>query len=114
MKQLLAVVMFFPLFAFVIAAVSELRSDSSLGRRVGKVVPIILGLAAFAVFIDPQGLLQVTPTSSLTLSRVMTMVCAIVACSGAFIPYSRRITSALVALGGLVLAFGWMFNRVVV
>ncbi len=114
MKQLLAVVMFFPLFAFLIAGLIELRSDMSLAQRLGKVVPIILGLTAFVLFFNPQGFLHVTPSSSVTLSRVMTMVCAVVASSGAFLAYSRRVSSALVAVGGLVLAYGWMFNRVMV
>src|SRR5258706_6623402 len=114
MKQLLAVVMFFPLFAFLIAGLIELRSDMSLAQRLGKVVPIILGLTAFVLFFNPQGFLHVTPSSSVTLSRAMTMVCAVVASSGAFLAYSRRVSSALVAFGGLVLAYGWMFNRVMV
>lgn len=106
--------MVLPLFAFLIAGLMEWRSDRSLAQRIGKVVPIILGLAAFVLFFNPQGFLHVTPSSSVTLSRVMTMVCVLIACSGAFVVYSRRISSMLVALGGLVLAFGWMFNRVVV
>jgi hypothetical protein len=114
MKQLFAVVMFFPLFAFLIAGLMELRSDSSLAQRVGKLVPVILGLAAFVLSFNPQGFLHATPSSSVTLSRVMTMVCAAIACSGAFMVYSRRISSIFIALGGLVLAFGWMFNRIVV
>jgi len=106
--------MVFPLFAFVIAGIIEARSDKSLSQRLGKLVPIILGLAAFVLSLDPQGFFHVTSSSSLTLSRVMTMLCAVIACSGSFIVYSRRLSSALVALGGLVLAFGWMFNQVVV
>lgn len=112
MKQLFAIVMFFPLLAFLIAGLMELRSDRSLGQRFVKLVPVILGLAAFVLSFNPQGFLHVTPSSSVTLSRVMTIVCAVIACSGAFMVYSRRTTSVLVALGGLVLAFGWMFNRV--
>lgn len=55
MKLLLAVVMFFPLFAFLIAGVIELRSDRSLAQKLGKLVPVILGLAAFVLFFNPQG-----------------------------------------------------------
>jgi hypothetical protein len=113
MKQMFAVMMFFPLLAFLLAGLVELRSESSLARRLGKLIPIVLGVAAFVLSFNPQGLVHVTPSSSTTLSRVMTIVCAVIACSGAFVAYSRRLSSVLMALGGLVLAFGWMFNRVV-
>ena len=114
MKGLLLVVMFFPLVAFVIAGITELRSDRSLGQKLGILLPITLGIAAFVLSFNPQGFLHVTASSSMTLSRVMTMLCAAIACSGSFILYSRRLSSVLVALGGLVLAFDWMFNQVVV
>ena len=114
MKGLLLLVMLFPLVAFVIAGIMELRSNTDLVQKIGKLVPIILGIGAFIFSFDPQGFLHVTASSSMTLSRVMTMVCALIACSGSFIVYSRRASSTLVAVGGLVLAFGWMFNQVVV
>src|SRR4051794_30698726 len=107
MKELLIVVMLFPLVAFLIAAVTELRSDRSLAQKLARLVPVILGLAAFVLSFNPQGFLHVTASSSVILSQVMTMICAVIASSGSFIAYSRRSSSALIALGGLVLAFGW-------
>lgn len=112
MKQLLAVVMFLPLFAFIIAGVMELRSDGGLPHRLGRLIPVILGLTAFVLLFNPLGFLRVTPSSSITLCRAMTMACAVIACSGAFIAYSRRASSALIASGGLMLALVWMFNQV--
>jgi hypothetical protein len=106
--------MFFPLLAFCVAGVNELRSKRSGPEKLRSLIPIILGFAAFGLSLNPQGLLQVTPNSSVTLSRVMTMFSAVVACSGVFITYSRRSSAVWVACGGLVLALGWMFERVVV
>jgi hypothetical protein len=47
MKGLLLAIMLFPLVAFMIAGITELRSDKSLGQKLGKLTPIMLGLAAF-------------------------------------------------------------------
>jgi hypothetical protein len=64
--------------------------------------------------LSPQAIFQVTPNSSLTLSRAMTMVSAVIACSGVFVSFSRRSSAVWIACGGLLLAFSWMFNRIVV
>jgi hypothetical protein len=112
MKQLLLVVFFFPLLAFCIAGVTELRSSRSRGQKLSALIPLILGLAAFGLSLDPANLLSLNVHSSVTLSRVMTMVSALIACSGVFVAYSRRSSAIWVACGGLVLAFFWMFNRV--
>jgi hypothetical protein len=114
MKQLLMVVMFFPLVAFCVAGVLELRSQRSAAQKLTRLIPIVLGVAAFLLSFNPQGIFHVTPEGSITLSRIMTMFSSIIACSGAFIVYSRRSSSVWMACGGLVLAFSWMFNRVVV
>jgi hypothetical protein len=112
MKFLLLVAFFFPLVAFCIAGVGELRSTTNAVAKLRGLVPVILGIAVFGISLAPQFVFEVTPSSSITLSRAMTMISAIIACSGAFIVYSRRSSSVWVACGGLVLAFSWMFNRV--
>ncbi|PYV35253.1 MAG: hypothetical protein DMG22_02955 [Acidobacteria bacterium] len=61
-------------------------------------VPLFFPLAAFC---------------SVWLSRAMTMVSAVIACSGVFLPYSRRATGVWVACGSLMLALLWMFDVVV-
>jgi hypothetical protein len=43
--------------------------------------------------------------SPLADGRMMAMFFAVIACSGAFINYSRRSSSILIALGGLELTF---------
>ena len=112
MKLLLLVVLFFPLVAFCVAGVGELRATTNAAAKLRSLVPLILGIAVFGISLAPQSVFQVTPSSSITLSRVMTMISAIIACSGVFILYSRRSSAVWVACGGLVLAFSWMFNRV--
>ncbi len=114
MKQLLMLVMFFPLLAFCIAGALELRSKRKVAEKLVRLIPIVLGIAAFLLSFNPQGAFHVTPGGSITLSRIMTMFSSVIACSGVFIVYSRRSTSVWMACGGLVLAFFWMFSRVVV
>jgi hypothetical protein len=114
MKQLVLVLAFLPLLAFCVSGVTELRSKRTRAEKLRSLIPIILGIVAFGLALNPQGLLHVTPNSSVTLSRVMTMLSAAIACSGVFITYSRRSSAVWIACGGLVLAFFWMFNRIVV
>ena len=110
-RELVLVVFFFPLLAFCLAGFIELRSKRSGIEKLRNLIPIMLGIAAFGLGVNPS-MFHVTPNMSVTLSRVMTMFSAIIACSGVFISYSRRATAVWVASGGLLLALFWMFNRV--
>jgi|SRR5579883_1921939 len=112
MKQVALVVMFFPLLAFCLAGVIEIRSQRAGIEKFRSLIPVVLGVAAFGLLFGPGWLLDVTPQSSITLSRVMTLASAVIACSGVFVSFSRRTSAVWVACGGLVLAFFWMFNRV--
>ncbi len=114
MKQLVLIFGFFPLFAFVAAGVAELRSEGSGAKKLRSLIPIVLGIAVFGLELNPGGPLLLTPSSSVTLSRVMTMLSALIACSGVFITYARRSSAVWVACGGLLLALFWMFNRILV
>ncbi len=111
MKQLALVVMFFPLLAFGLAGLIELRSRRTGVEKLRSFIPIVLGLAAFGLLFGPGWFIDVTPEASLTISRVMTMVSAVIACSGVFVSYSRKASAVWVACGGLLLAFVWMFDR---
>jgi hypothetical protein len=111
MKQLALVVMFFPLLAFIVAGVIELRSQRRVIEKLGSVIPIVLGVAAFALLFGPAGWFLDIRGGWPPISRAMTMVSAVIACSGIFLPYSRRASAIWVACGGLLLAFIWMFNR---
>lgn len=112
MKHIAIVALFLPLLAFCVAGVIEVRSNRSVSEKLGSLIPIGLGIAVFGLALNPQWLFQVTPSSSVTLSRVMTMISAVIACSGVFVSYSRRASAVWVACGGLLLSFIWMFNRV--
>ena len=107
---------FFPVLAFAVAGFIELRSARKGSEKLRNLIPIILGIAAFGFGVKP-GVLRGdawTPTSSETLSHVMTLFSIVIACSGLFISYSRRASAVWIAAGGLLLALFWWFNRVVV
>lgn len=110
MKIVILACLFFPLVAFFVAGVLELRSNRSRKAKLCSLVPIILGIAAFGVSWAPE----VIASSWTASGRAMAMVFAVIACSGAFINYSQRVSSVLIALGGLELAFVSIFFSQVV
>jgi hypothetical protein len=112
MKQVALVAMFFPLLAFGLAGIIEIRSQKTGIEKFRTLIPVLLGVAAFGLLFGPSWLLDVTPQSFITLSRAMTLASAVIACSGVFVSFSRRASAVWVACGGLVLAFFWMFNRI--
>ena len=111
-KKFALVAMFFPLVAFAIAGVAEARFRGS--ATLLRMSHPVLGIAAFTLSLSPEALFPLTPSSSATLSSIMTLVSAVIACSGSFIQFSRRSTAVWMAVGGLVLVVLWMANRVVV
>lgn len=111
MKHVALVVMFFPLVAFCLAGMTEIRSSRTGTDKVRSLVPVVLGIAAFGLLFGPGWFMSITPETSVTISRVMTMVSAVIASSGAFVTYSRRSSGVWMACGGLLLALVWMFNR---
>jgi hypothetical protein len=106
--------MFFPLLAFGLASVIELRSLRTRVEKVRSLIPVVLGCSAFGLLFVQGRLISMTPGASLTISRVMTMVSAVIACSGVFMSYSRKASAVWVACGGLLLTFVWMFNRILI
>ena len=109
-KQIVLVLAFFPLVAFIIAAVTELRFCTTNLTTIRNLIPSVIGIAAFWFFWNPQAIFSRVVESWPLLSRLMTISSAAIACSGVFFPYSRRSTSRWMACGGLVLALMWMFN----
>jgi hypothetical protein len=77
----------------------ELRSRRSGIEKLGSLVPIILGIAAFGFSFAPGWLIDIVPHSSVTLSRVITTASAVIACSSVFVQYSRRMSAIFVACG---------------
>ncbi len=113
MKILALAVMLLPLFAFCVVGFKELRSDRTWTAKTRSLIPVILGIAALGLSLQPQGLLYATMSSSTTLNHLVTMISAVVACSGVFITYSRKSSAIWMAFGGLLLVFFSMLNRVV-
>jgi hypothetical protein len=109
-KQIAIVLAFFPLVAFIIAAVTELRFCTTNLATIRNLIPSVLGIAAFWFLWNPDAVFPRTVDNWFLLSRVMAIFSAAIACSGVFIPYSRRSTSRWMAGGGLVLALIWVFN----
>jgi len=114
MKQFVLILAFFPLVAFCIAGVTELRSTGSGTEKLRSLIPVVMGIAAFGLSVNPHVFLRLTPDSSVLLSRVMTIISAAISCSGVFITYSRRSSAVWMACGGLLMALFWMFNRIMV
>lgn len=111
-KQIALVLAFFPLVAFIIAAVTELRFTATNLATIRNLLPPVLGIAAFWILWNPD---EVFPFPRVVeiwflLSRVMAILSSAIACSGVFIPYSQRSTSRWMACGGLVLALMWLFG----
>lgn len=103
-----AILIVFPLFAFCFAAITELRSSESPWKKSLALAPIVFGLVVYGFAWGPFRLLHI-PFASPVGGRMMAMFSALVACSGAFVGYSRRRSSVLIALGGLELMFVYIF-----
>ena len=102
-----------PLLAFGVVAVHELRSQSTLPAKLRNLIPIIAGAAVAIFLIATPTLMDVVGTDEFnTLSNVMTVVSAIIACSGLVVRYSRWSSALWVASGGFILACFWMLNRI--
>lgn len=100
MKQLALLAMFLSLVAFGIAEVIELRSWREGLGNLRTLVPVTLGIAAFGLLFVPGGFIDITPAASVTISRLMAMLSAVVACSG----FSFLIRGARAPFGWLAVA----------
>lgn len=109
MKSLWLIVLLFPLFAFCAAGIIEIRSDRSIGSKLASLIPPLLGIGAFAAACGLGSILHFTTNSFMANGRTMATASAIIASSGAFFTYSRRISGILIALGGLELMFLYIF-----
>src|SRR5260370_5074951 len=94
-----------PLIAFIMAGALELRSNRSLAEKLFSLAPVALGILVFGLFWAPEFLPHIAKFGI----RWLTFFSAAVASSGAVVPFSRRSSAVLVALGGLMLAFIGIF-----
>ena len=95
-----------------VVGIAELRSDIEFEKKVRNLIPVILALALVVIFFLLERVIDVTSPSMPWLARWMTALSAFVGLSGALIRYSRKSSSILMALAGLMLAFFWMFCSV--
>ena len=112
MRHLLVFVLFAsPALALCLAAFLELRSDASRFARAWKLTPIAFGLAVYLLsFVSSDLPARITLWGVDTTSAdTGVMIFAVVSCSGAFFNYSRRASSVLVALAGLVVEWLLVF-----
>jgi hypothetical protein len=104
MKYILpAATLIFPLIAFLIAGVIELRSGKRAAEKILSLTSVLLGILVYGLFLAPGFL------PGFTVGNWLIFSAAAVASSGAIIPYSRRSSSVLVAIGGLELVFIGIF-----
>jgi hypothetical protein len=98
----------FPGLAFCMAGVIELRSERKLAARMLCLVPVLLGLGLYASLWSPEPL-HLPEFLRIANERFVTLIAATVACSGAFITFSKKTSSILIALGGLEMVFVSIF-----
>jgi hypothetical protein len=110
-NALLEIAFITPLLCFVLASSYEFRARRGGGPRKPPLVAPTLGVILAVLLLIP---FHLTPQGSVTLSKAMVVLSLLVASSGLFVRYESTITKAFVPLGGIVLAFFWFFNRIVV
>jgi len=109
MKLVWLMLLVFPLFAYCAAGIIELRSDKDLGHKLATLISSLLGIPAFAMACGLGSILRFPTGSIMADGRTLAMLSGIIASSGAFLTYSRKISAVLMALGGLALMFLYIF-----
>jgi len=99
----------FPGIAFCTTGVIELRSDRKVATRMLCLVPVLLGLGLYGSLWSPEPPLHLPTFLTIANERFVTLIAAAVACSGAFINFSKKTSSILIALGGLEMVFVSIF-----
>ena len=107
------VILYLSILAFFIAGGIELASNRSRAAKLRCSIPIILGIASLFLNFEQEPIYQATGSLYGTFRVVMMIFSAIIASSGVFITYTSRISAILVACGGLLLTFLWMFSYIV-
>jgi UDP-N-acetylmuramyl pentapeptide phosphotransferase/UDP-N-acetylglucosamine-1-phosphate transferase len=107
-------VLSFPFFCFVSATFLEVKRDRNSLRSRARILPLAVAWAA-SVFlliplIDYVGNISV---SSDLLSNTMSILALLVAACGFLCRYRSRFAAVLIVLGGIVLAFFWLHNRII-
>lgn len=105
-----------PLLSFVSAGMLEFRRDRESLRSLTRMLPLALAavlsiLLLITLLIPPDLYFQYL--SSPRLSILMSVLSLLVALAALVCRYKSRLTTALIFIGGLVLAFFWLLNRIV-
>ena len=107
------VVIALPLLAFLVAGVVELRCNARAAIKAVTLIPILLGILLYGLSVAPALFPSLDKLESAS-GRSETFYAAVISSSGAFVPYARRLSSILVALGGLMLVFiGIFFSKAI-
>jgi hypothetical protein len=98
-----------PLLSFVSAAMFEFQRDRTSLRSVTRMLPLaVAGALSLLLLIrvyDPYFSVR-----HVQLSRPMSALSLLVAVSALVCRYKSRLTSALIIMGGLALAFFWLMT----
>lgn len=100
---------FVPAVVVGLVGVLELKSDIKRSDKVRNLIPVAIALALVVLFFLLERVIDVTSPYMPWLARGMTVLAAIVAVSGVIVKYSRKISSILIVLTGLMLALYWAF-----
>jgi hypothetical protein len=101
-----------PLLSFVSAGMLEFQRDRQSLRSLTRMLPLAFATVLSILLLIPIDL-YFQYVSSSRLSILMSVLSLLVAVSALVCPYKSRSTAALIFIGGLVLAFFWLLNRVV-
>ena len=104
-----------PLFCFVSATFLELKRDRNSPRSLTRILPLTFAWAASVFLLIPLVVyLGSISVSSELLSKTISVAALLVASCGFLCRYKSRFAAVLIVSGGIVLAFLWWFNRVLV
>lgn len=91
----------------------EYQCDRRSLRNLTRAVPLIIGVITAIFLLLPLHLYLTSAVPSVLFSRTMAVMSAVIAACGVLCRYRSRFAAALVVLGGLVLAFLWLLNRII-
>lgn len=101
-----------PLLSFVSAGMLEFRRGRGSLRSLTSMLPLTVAAVLSILLLVPPNL-YFQYVSSARLSILMSVLSLLVAMAALACRYKSRLTTALIFIGGLVLAFFWLLNRVV-
>jgi hypothetical protein len=111
MRALIATLL--PVLFLALAAMFDYISDRHSLRSPTRALPIAIGVCVAIPLSVPLHLYLPHTTSSLWLSRGMAAISMIIAACGILSGYKSRVAAAFVVVGGMLLAFLWILNRLV-